>query len=160
LRDGSGLVFHVIKTSDDIGIWRKSSGAEEVLLATPIAELEPSLSPDERFMAYVSDESGRREVYIRALGGAPSRVPVSSEGGDEPVWSPQGRELFYRRGAQMIALVSAAGRHFSHPVLSRPLRCDPFHGTPPTMSTRDSGGLSWFVLADAARSLQLNIVVN
>ena len=61
LRDGSGLVFHAIKTSDDIGLWRKSSGAEEMLLATSIAELEPSLSPDERFMAFVSDESGRRE---------------------------------------------------------------------------------------------------
>ena len=66
-RDGSGLAFHAIKASDDIGIWRKSSGAEEMLLATAVAELQPSLSPDERFMAYVSDESGRREVYIRAI---------------------------------------------------------------------------------------------
>ena len=104
LRDGSGLVSHAIRASDDIGIWRNSLGAEEVLLATPIAELEPSLSPDERFMAYVSDESGRREVYIRALSGAAHRVQVSSEGGDEPVWSPQGNELFYPRGDQMIAV--------------------------------------------------------
>jgi TolB protein len=66
LRDGSGLVFHVIKTSDDIGIWRKSSGAEEMLLATPIAEVERSLSPDERFMAYVSDERTPGGVHPRA----------------------------------------------------------------------------------------------
>ena len=75
-----------------------------MLLATAVAELQPSLSPDERFMAYVSDDSGRREVYIRALSGAARRVQVSSERGDEPVWSPQGSELFYRRGAQMIAV--------------------------------------------------------
>jgi hypothetical protein len=104
LRDGSGLVFQAIKATDDIGIWRKGSGAEEMLLATSFAELEPSLSPDERFMAYVSDESGRREVYIRDMGGAGRRVQVSSEGGDEPVWSPRGGEIFHRRGPRMIAV--------------------------------------------------------
>ena len=104
LRDGSGLVFQGIKAADDIGIWRKGSGAEEMLLATSFAELEPSLSPDERFMAYVSDESGRREVYVRDMGGAGRRVQVSSEGGDEPVWSPRGGEIFYRRGPRMIAV--------------------------------------------------------
>ena len=167
LRDGSGLVFHAIKTSDDIGIWRKSSGAEEMLLATPIAELEPSLSPDERFMAYVSDESGRREVYIRALSGAAHRVQVSSEGGDEPVWSPQGSELFYRRGAQMIAVpVSTA----SSVTLGKPsvlfegrYDVDPFNGDATNYDVTRDG--QRFVMvrpaADSARSLlQLNVVVN
>ena len=69
LRDGSGLVFHAIETSDDIGILRADSETEEMLVASRFAELEPSLSPDERFMAYVSDESGRREVYVRSLDG-------------------------------------------------------------------------------------------
>ncbi len=104
LRDSSGLVFQAIKAADDIGIWRNGSGAEEMLLATSFAELEPSLSPDERLMAYVSDESGRREVYVRDMGGAGRRVQVSSEGGDEPVWSPRGGEIFYRRGPRMIAV--------------------------------------------------------
>jgi serine/threonine-protein kinase len=104
LRDGSGLVFHAIETSDDIGILRGGSGTEEMLLASRFAELEPSLSPDERFMAYVSDESGRREVYVRALAGAAGRVQVSSEGGDEPVWSHRGDEIFYRQGPRMIAV--------------------------------------------------------
>jgi len=104
LRDGSGLVIHAIETSDDVGILRPDSGAEEALLASRFAELEPSLSPDERYMAYVSDESGRREVYVRALDGAAGRVQVSSEGGDEPVWSPRGNEIFYRQGPRMIAV--------------------------------------------------------
>jgi eukaryotic-like serine/threonine-protein kinase len=104
LRDGSGLVFHAIETSNDIGILRTDSGEEEMLLAGPFAELEPSLSPDDRFMAYVSNESGRREVYVRSLDGAAGRVQVSSEGGDEPVWSPQGGEIFYRQGPRMIAV--------------------------------------------------------
>ncbi len=167
LRDGSGLVFHAIKASDDIGIWRKGAGAEEMLLATPMAELEPSLSPDERFMAYVSDESGRREVYIRALSGAAQRVQVSSEGGDEPVWSPQGSELFYRRGDQLIAVpVSTA----SSVTLGKPAALfegrydvDPFNGDATNYDVSRDG--QRFVMvrpaADPARSLlQLNVVVN
>ena len=102
--------WHAIKASGDIGLLRKASGAEELLLASPFDELEPSLSPDERYMAYVSDESGRREVYIRDMGSSGRRVPVSSEGGDEPRWSPRGNEVFYRRGSQMLSVpVSTKG---------------------------------------------------
>jgi serine/threonine-protein kinase len=151
--------------SDDIGIWR-NSGAEEMLLSSPITELDPTLSPDDRFMAYVSDESGRREVYIRALNGA-ARVQVSSDGGDEPVWSPQGRELFYRRGAQMIAVpVSTA----STVTLGKPVvlfegrfEVDPFRGDATNYDVTPDGQRFIMVrpAADSARSLlQLNVVVN
>ncbi len=110
LPDGSGLVFHSIEDSHDIGIWRPGSRAEEMLLATPFAELEPSLSPGGRFLAYVSEESGRREVYARALLGPERRWPISSNGGDEPVWSRRGDEIFYRRGSEMMVVpVKTAG---------------------------------------------------
>jgi serine/threonine-protein kinase len=102
-------VFHAIAASDDIGILRVDSGKEQMILASPFAELEPSLSPDERFMAYVSDESGRREVYVRSLDGAARRLQVSSEGGDEPVWSPRGNEIFYRQGRRMMAVPVSTG---------------------------------------------------
>jgi len=167
LRDSSGLVFHSIETSDDIGIWRKSSGAEEMLLATSIAELEPTLSPDERFMAYVSDESGRREVYIRAFSGAAQRVQVSSEGGDEPVWSRQGSEIFYRRRTQMITVPvsTASGVTLGNPTVlfEGPYDVDPFNSDATNYDVTRDG--QRFVMvrpaADPARSLlQLNVVVN
>lgn len=66
------------------------------LLNSPAVETSPSISPDGRLLAYVSDESGRREVYVRPLPGPGSRIQVSILGGDEPVWSPRGEELFYR----------------------------------------------------------------
>jgi eukaryotic-like serine/threonine-protein kinase len=110
LRDGSGLVVHGIGTSDDLVLWRPGSAVQEPLLAGPYSELEPSLSPDGRFLAYVSDESGQREVYIRPLEGTSRGVQVSSEGGDEPVWSPRGGELFYRRGPQMLAVPVSTAR--------------------------------------------------
>ena len=52
----------------------------------------------------MSDESGEREVYVRPLQGTSRGVQVSRTGGDEPVWSPRGDELFFRRGAQVLAV--------------------------------------------------------
>jgi hypothetical protein len=109
LPDGTGLLLHTIGASDDLELWRPGSGAAETLLAGPSAEIEPSLSPDGRFLAYVSDESGEREVYVRPLQGTSRGVQVSRTGGDEPVWSPRGDELFFRRGAQLLAAPFVTG---------------------------------------------------
>jgi serine/threonine-protein kinase len=64
---------------------------------------QPRLSPDGHWLAYVSDESGTREVYIQAFPGPGARVQVSSGGGTEPVWHPKGRELFYRTATMLMA---------------------------------------------------------
>jgi serine/threonine-protein kinase len=90
-----------------------SGGARDVFIVgrgtdtTPIAvgatefeEYAPTIAPDGRAVAYVSDESGRAEVYVRPLPEVRSaRVRVSTNGGREPVWSHDGRELFYRDDA-------------------------------------------------------------
>jgi serine/threonine-protein kinase len=55
-------------------------------------------------MAYVSDESGRREVYVTPYPGPGSRWQVSTEGGTHPLWNPNGRELFYRNGDKIMAV--------------------------------------------------------
>ena len=60
-------------------------------------------SPDGQWIAYTSDESGRVEVYVRAYSGAGRKYSVSTDGGTEPVWSRDGRELFYRNGNAMMA---------------------------------------------------------
>ena len=72
----------------------------EYLVRSPHAEGNPTLSPDGRWVAYSSGESGQGEVYASPfpeIGSAP-RVQVSTSGGQQPVWSPRGGELFYRRG--------------------------------------------------------------
>ncbi|MEX1186426.1 MAG: protein kinase [Gemmatimonadaceae bacterium] len=69
---------------------------EQPFLATNFNEYYPAISPDGRWLAYVSDESGQNEVYVRPLDGPGGKMLVSQSGGIEPVWSRNGRELFYR----------------------------------------------------------------
>jgi len=56
----------------------------------------PAVSPDGRWLAYVSTQSGQAEVYVRPIAGDPERTQISLRGGSEPMWSHDGRELFYR----------------------------------------------------------------
>lgn len=62
-----------------------------------------ALSPDGRWLAYVSDESGQDEVYVRAFPEPAAQIQVSVRGGSEPVWAPSGRELHYRTLNRMMA---------------------------------------------------------
>ncbi len=80
-----------------------------MLLETPFDEHTGMLSPDDRWLAYVSNESGREEIYVRPFPGPGGRVQVSTEGGSEPMWSRDGRELFYRNGDKMMAVAIPTG---------------------------------------------------
>jgi serine/threonine-protein kinase len=119
LPDGSGLLVQVGRgPSQDIGVLRVgASFEEEILLGTPFEELEPSISPDGKSLAYVSDESGRREVYVRDFPGPGRRWDISAGGGDEPLWAPSGRELFYRNGNQMMVVPFSAVREPGTPLV-------------------------------------------
>ena len=82
----------------DIGIVRlEGDGELEMLFETSFDEHTPKLSPDDRWLAYVSNESGRDEIFVTRF--PPSgKWQISTEGGTEPMWSRDGRELFYRNG--------------------------------------------------------------
>jgi serine/threonine-protein kinase len=67
----------------------------QVLIETPAGENNPVYSPDGRWLAYVSDESGRREIYVRASSGRGGRWIVSTDGGNGPQWASTTSELFY-----------------------------------------------------------------
>jgi serine/threonine-protein kinase len=104
---GRGLLFHGIAPQlskaeiGRVGIVPPDSGRR--VLGSTFHNYNPSLSPDGRWMAYNSDESGRFEVYVRPYPGPGGRWQVSLDGGTEPVWSPTGREIFYRDGDRMMA---------------------------------------------------------
>jgi serine/threonine-protein kinase len=103
--DGTRLAYYEIDptTTRDI-ILLSEDGTSTPYLNTPANERSPVFSPDGRWIAYTSDESGRDEVYL-----APSEEPrprrqVSTGGGWAPVWSRDGRELFYRNRAAVMAV--------------------------------------------------------
>ncbi|MGH9387992.1 MAG: hypothetical protein ACRD1Z_00125, partial [Vicinamibacteria bacterium] len=104
--DGRTLAFTEIKSdTGEEDIWfLPSGGSPEPFLATSSREGGPEFSPDGRFLAYASDASGRKEVYVRSLFGPGAVRQVSTSGGDQPAWSGDGRELFYREGARMMAV--------------------------------------------------------
>jgi Tol biopolymer transport system component len=68
----------------------------------PATEMMPRLSPDGRWLAYMSDESGAMQVYVRPFPGPGGRTQVSVDGGTEPVWTRDGRHLFFRSGRRLI----------------------------------------------------------
>jgi eukaryotic-like serine/threonine-protein kinase len=73
----------------------------------------PSLSPDGHWVAYVSNESGRLEVYVRPFPGPGGRWQVSLDGGTEPLFAASGRELFYRNGLKMMVAAIALQPSFT-----------------------------------------------
>ena len=92
-----GLLVNVIEGSRR-DVWMvptEAKVAARPLLADAFLERDARMSHDGRWIAYVSDESGRPQVSVRALTGPPQRIVVSSEGGDHPVWRRDGTELFF-----------------------------------------------------------------
>jgi eukaryotic-like serine/threonine-protein kinase len=118
LKDGSALITTANdlgdSTNSDIAIVRNGGhGPIEPLVATPFQELYAAPSPDGRWLAFVSDQSGRQEVYLRPLNGEGDLVQVSQDGGSEPAWAPDGRELYYRNAKEgqvdlMVATLKTA----------------------------------------------------
>ena len=95
--DGT-IVFQVLDSKTIHDLWTLSlSGARRATpwLQTPFGENEGRISPDGRFIAYMSNETGRYEVYVRAFPSGGGKWQVSNEGGIFPIWRRDGHELFY-----------------------------------------------------------------
>jgi serine/threonine-protein kinase len=101
--DGSTLAFSE-ETGNSTNIWLLQDGAATPYLANRATEVAHAFSPDGRYLVYTSWESGSEEVYVRTFpdpdGG---RWQISTAGGSEPMWSPDG-EIFYRRRDRMLAV--------------------------------------------------------
>ena len=114
--DGKWLVFHETRqdTLRDILVApMEGERKPRVFLQTKFQEGGARMSPDGRWIAYTSDESGRTEVYVQPFPGPGGKWQISTEGGGEVVWNPNGREIFYRAGNKIMAADIPAQSSFS-----------------------------------------------
>jgi Tol biopolymer transport system component len=145
--DGTYLAFYVVDPETGRDLWAvamKDLGEPFVLLRTPANEALPRISPDNRYVVYQSDISGRWEVYVQPFPDGEGRWQVSVEGGRNPTWSPAGDEIFFVSGNDLMAVevslkpavrVGAPHRLFSGEAigtrLSLPTRIESFFDAAP-----------------------------
>jgi eukaryotic-like serine/threonine-protein kinase len=165
--DGQLLAFIEVNPTTRWDIWVLRLGDRKVqpFLRTSFNESAPGFSPDGRWLAYVSDESGRYEVYVQPYPGPGGKWLISTEGGTEPVWNPNGRELFYRNGDKMMAVEITTEPGFS-PGKPKVLFEGKYVPTPGTFPNYDVApdGQRFLMLkpsqSEEAAPTQINVVLN
>ena len=136
-RDGSALALYRggIGDSRDLEVLPLDSDSAPVpFLGTPAQERGVSFSPNAQWLAYVSNETGQDEIYVRPYPGSGGQISLSRGGGQEAVWGPDGSELFYRNGDQLMVVDVETGQTFS---ASAPA---PFLAAPYTLDNAAGGG--------------------
>jgi eukaryotic-like serine/threonine-protein kinase len=165
--DGQVLAFVEVSptTQRDIWVLRLGDRKAQPFLRTPFTESAPRFSPDGHWLAYTSDESGRFEIYAQPYPGPGGKWQISTDGGREPVWNPNGRELFYRSGDKMMAVDVTTQPSFS---VGKPrmLFEGPYMPTPSTFPDYDVSpdGQRFLMLKPVeqtgAAPTQINVVLN
>ena len=165
--DGKNLVFVDIApaTSADLWVLKRDGLRASALVSTPVSQGEPAFSPDGRLLAYESDESGTKQIYVQPFPGPAGKVQISTDGGSEARWSRDGRQLFYRTRDKMFSVAI-----LTQPVLSAgTLPTNLFQGS---YKFSDTGGTPGYGLAPDGRFLfvqsvereppaaQINLVIN
>ena len=105
--DGQVLAFTEFHPTTGWDVWVLPLQGERKprpFLRTQFQEGGAVFSPDGHWLAYTSDESGQNEVYVQPFPGPGAKWQISNEGGNEPLWAKNGRELFYRNGNKMMAV--------------------------------------------------------
>lgn len=163
--DGETLVF--LRSSqeglfDIYTVPLRGDGGVRPLLNTAAYEGGPRLSPDGRWLTYVSNESGQNEVYLRPFPGPGRRWQISTEGGTQAVWNPNGREIFYRSGNKIMAVdVSTIPDVTLSPprlLFEQPYAFGPGITIANYDVTRD--GQRFIMVKDEATAARLNVVLN
>jgi serine/threonine-protein kinase len=166
-RDGKTMVVVATGEKGDFDLDTLSlTGTRSLqpLMNSAFNEAWPALSPDGRWLAYQSDESGQPEVYVRGFRGVGGKYIISQSGGSEPAWSRDGRELFYRgvtaQGTSLIAAALQISPEFR--VLSRtPLfDVEPYEGASPHANYDVAPDGKGFVMVHQGQLSQIIVVQN
>ncbi|MEO8436331.1 MAG: protein kinase [Pyrinomonadaceae bacterium] len=110
--DGTFIVYEESGANNGMDLWLLPLSGERKpvpFLQTQFSETQAQFSPDSRWVAYVSDESGQPEVYVQAFTGSPERRRISTHGGARPRWRRDGQELFYLSPDNKLMVVPVTG---------------------------------------------------
>lgn len=126
----SGLYFYTDASGGhrDIRVTPAGGGETKSIVQTRADERAPIVSPDDRWLAYLSDETGRYELYVVGLSPPSPPRQLSSDGATEPAWAKDGSKLYYRTGRSIMQVVFRAGSAVgaSERVFEGPFDPDPF----------------------------------
>jgi eukaryotic-like serine/threonine-protein kinase len=161
--DGKVLAYSIVDPRMGYDIWTltPSDHQAQIFLQTKSNENAPQFSPDGRWLAYSSDESGRYEIYVVPYPGPGGKWQISSDGGREPLWNRNGRELFFRNGNKMMAAQINTQQGFSAgtpKMLFEGRYVTLANSTPNYDVTAD--GQKFLMLKTAVQPAQINVVVN
>jgi len=123
-RDGKWLLYSVVDPRSGVDLWALPMTGEhtpQLVLQTQFNEARARFSPDGRWVSYQSDESGRTEVYVASFQGSAGKWQISADGGSDPDWSPDGRELFYLARDQRLMSVAITPGETLAPGTPQPL---------------------------------------
>jgi eukaryotic-like serine/threonine-protein kinase len=115
--DGRYILYAIRTPETQWDLWvlpMDGSHAPRRLLATEFTEYQARISPDDRWIAYVSDESGTLEVYVDAFPSLGQKTRVSVEGGSHPTWRGDGKELFYLTPEHKVVAVAVNANSTFH----------------------------------------------
>jgi serine/threonine-protein kinase len=163
--EGKVLAYHEVNPETRTDLWvlpLEGKREPKLFLRTPFQESGAVFSPDGRWLAYHSDESGQWEVYVQAYPGPGGKVQISAQGGSHPLWSREGRELFYWNDDKLMAVpvTTQAGFSAGQPEEVFQGRYELNENHPSYAVARD--GRRFLVVRVPQESLprQLNVVVN
>ena len=160
--DGQGLLIMETLPVRDLFVFSLKDRKAQPFDTGEVGASSPSFSPDGRWIAYTSNESGRTEVYVRPYPGPGGKWQISTDGGTEPAWNPKGRELFYRSGQKMMTVDYTEQPEFS---AGKPkmLFEGPYVPSPRSLSDYDvtSDGQRFLMLKNAEQKPgEISVVLN
>jgi Tol biopolymer transport system component/tRNA A-37 threonylcarbamoyl transferase component Bud32 len=150
--DGMYLLYYETDPvrANDIWILSLADGKTQPLVTAPLSQHDGQWSPDGRWIAYTSEESGGEEVYVLPFPLTGDRWRVSTSGGADPLWSEDGRELFYRTGGKVMAVEIRTSPRFSAGA-PRELFADSFAVSPNFMTGYSVAADGRFLFAQPVR---------
>jgi len=161
--DGQTVIYRMDTPDSNRDIYALPLAGERTpvpILTSIDDDKQPRVSPNGKWLAYVSNQSGREEVYVRPLAGGGARVAVSTGGGGEPMWAPDGTRLYYRTGLWLLAARVVTSPSFAvtarDTLFEGPFTTDPFH---PNYDVAPDGK-SFVMVRPVEQDRQLIMVVN